>query len=121
MTFHVDVVPRGRNEATRETVTYEGRDPECWTDDDVAAVLREILHAIDRVANPRVQERPVHLHGFSWIVEPFESRVVIAIEIGEGVGVAGPFAIDRARLAATIGRVIAAARVPAPDGRSRVH
>lgn len=121
MTFDVDVVPRGRNEATRETVTYEGRDPEHWTDEDVAAVLVEILHAIDRVANPRAGERTVYLHGFSWIVEPYDPGVVIAIQMGEGAGVAGPFDIDRTRLDAMIGRVMAAARPPAPDGRSRVH
>ena len=121
MTFHVDVVPRGRNEATREEVHYDGRDPAHWTDEDVAAVLGEILRAIDRVANPKAPERPAYLHGFSWIVEPFESHVVIAVEIGEGAGVAGPFAIDRARLNAMIGRVIATARPSAPGGRSRVH
>jgi hypothetical protein len=56
----------------------------------------------------------VALRGFSWIVEPLEQQVVIAIEIPMGAAVAGPFAIDRARLDGLIRRVIAAAAQPGP-------
>jgi hypothetical protein len=59
------------------------------------------------------------LRGFSWIVNPFEGGVLIAIEMTLGAAVAGPFAIDKARLEAMIERVMAA---PPPRAASeRVH
>ena len=45
---------------------------------------------------------------YSWIVNPFEGGVLIAIEMTLGAAVAGPFAIDKARLEAMITRVMAA-------------
>jgi len=122
MTFNVDVVPRGRNYATTEAVVYEGREPGAWEDEDVAAVLKEILRAIDRVVNPSADDRPVYLRGFSWIVEPSEGQALIAIEIGQGAAVAGPFAIEQARLHSMIARVVDLAKPPVPGGASsRVH
>jgi hypothetical protein len=52
----------------------------------------------------------VILHGFSWIVEPMEGGVAIAIEIPMGAAVAGPFAIEQAALDAMITRVLKAER-----------
>jgi hypothetical protein len=77
----------------------------------VHAVLVEILRAIDRVQNPDApKDRIVVLHGFSWIVEPLEGKVVLAIEIPMGAAVAGPFDIDGDRFTAMIERVIRAER-----------
>jgi hypothetical protein len=52
----------------------------------------------------------VALRGFSWIVEPELDKVVIAIEIPMGAAIAGPFAIDQAKLDAMITRVLLAER-----------
>jgi hypothetical protein len=120
VTFDVEIVPRGRREAVTETLVYEGPEPAGWTERDVSAVLKAVLGAIDRAAHPEQEPRPVSLRGFSWIVEPFEGRVVIAVEIGDGAAVAGPFAIEQARLDALISRAIAAERA-SPSGPLRVH
>ncbi len=121
MIFNVEIVPRGRDYAVTETVVHEGHDPQAWTDEDVSAVLKEILRAIDRVANPDREERPVFLRGFSWIVEPSNDRVVLAIEIGDGAAVAGPFDVDKVRLDAMIARVVEAAKSGTSGGGTRIH
>lgn len=120
MTFTVEVVPKGRTDAVAETVVFEGPDPAAWTEVDVSVVLKAMLRAIDRAAHPDAEDRPVFLRGFNWIVEPFGDGVVIALEMGEGAAVAGPFAIGRAELDALITRAITAARLGEP-GAPRVH
>jgi hypothetical protein len=54
------------------------------------------------------------LRGFSWIVNPFEGGLLIAIEMTLGAAVAGPFAMDKARLEGMIARVMAASRGAPP-------
>ena len=108
MTFDVEIVLRDRDYAVTERL-QQPRVAAQWTDDDVAAVLREILLAIDRTKNPKASERYVALRGFSWIVEPADGGVVIAIEIPSGAAVAGPFAIEQRALDGMIGRVLRAA------------
>ncbi len=76
----------------------------------VRDVLVEILRAIGRAENPAAQPREVILQGFSWIVEPADSEVVIAIEIPMGAAVAGPFAVGQARLDALITNVLKSER-----------
>ena len=109
MTFDVEIVLRERNVAVTEHVQHAS-EAGAWTDDDVEAVLKEILLAIDRARNPNTIDRYVALRGFSWIVEPTSEGVVIAIEIPMGAAVAGPFDIDQPRLDGMINRVMAAAR-----------
>ena len=109
MTFDVEIVLRDRNYAVTERVQHT-RDPRGWTEDDVEAVLKSILLSIDRAKNPEINERYVALRGFSWIVEPMDGGVVIAIEIPMGAAVAGPFDIAQSRLDAMITRVLAAGR-----------
>lgn len=109
MTFDVEIVLRDRNHAVTEQVTHPG-DPAAWTEADVAAVLKEILLSIDRAKNPAATERHVWLRGFSWIVEPAEGGVVIAIEIPTGAAVAGPFPIAQPSLDRLITSVLAATR-----------
>src|SRR5262245_57503264 len=104
-TFPVEVVLKGRDFAVTERVTVKQGEPATWDDRTVRDVLVGIIRAIDRAQNPQTDpERLVILQGFSWIVEPYESQVVIAIEIPMGAAVAGPFAIPQAELDARISR-----------------
>jgi hypothetical protein len=109
MTFDVEIVLRERNFAVTEQVQHEN-EPDAWTEGDVETVLKEILLAIDRVKNPEAVDRYVALRGFSWIVEPTDEGVVIAIEIPMGAAVAGPFDIEQPRLDGMITRVLASGR-----------
>ena len=113
MEFDVEIVLRDTNQAVTERIEH-GTEPRAWRDLDVETVLKQILLAIDRVKNPSGAGRHAALRGFSWIVEPMGSDVVIAIEIPTGAAVAGPFAIDPQRLDEMIRRVIAAAAAPGP-------
>ena len=66
----------------------------------------------------RSADQPIALRGLSWIVNPYEEGgVVVAIEIGMGAAVAGPFFVDKSALEAMISRVLAA---PSPS-TSSVH
>jgi hypothetical protein len=113
MTFDIEIVLRERNYAVTHSIRH-GSAPSDWTEMDVETVLKEMLLAIDRVKNPGTGERYVALRGFSWIVEPSEGGVVIAIEIQSGAAVAGPFEIEQSRLDRMITRVLAAARPSNP-------
>jgi hypothetical protein len=119
MEFQVDIWLRGDNHATTEVISPVARDPQAWTEGDVAAVLIGMLRAIDRAKHPDVDaDRPVALRGFSWIVNPFESGgVVIALEMTLGAVVAGPFGVAESVLTGMIQRVMDAERV----GASTVH
>jgi hypothetical protein len=115
MTFDIEIVLRDRNDAVTERVLHKGNDAAHWTDADVESVLKAILLAMDRVKNPQDGDRFVALRGFSWIVEPMEGGVVIAIEIPMGAAVAGPFDIAQPQLDRMINRVLAAAGPKRPS------
>ena len=119
MTFQVDLLLRGSSVAVTETIDGIAREPDAWLDEDVRNVLEEMLHAMDRLKNPGQARRVAALRGFSWIVNPFEDGVLIAIEMTLGAAVAGPFAIDKAMLESMIGRVMAAPAQAAPP--ERIH
>ena len=107
MTFNVEVVLKGSNVAVTESVVLPASEPATWTDPAVREMLVEVLRAIDRVQNPDApRDRGVVLQGFSWIVEPADDHVVLAIEIPMGAAVAGPFDIGADELTAQITRVI---------------
>ena len=108
-TFDVEIVLRERDYAVTEQL-QQPLAPRQWTEAEVAAVLRDILLAIDRVKNPSATDRYVALRGFSWIVEPAEGGVVIAIEIPSGAAVAGPFDIEQPALDGLIARVLSDSR-----------
>ena len=115
--YNVEVVLRERDSAITEVVRTDV-DPRNWTEFEVEDVLRGILRAIDHARNPDAPgDRPVVLRGFSWIVEPSEGGVVIAIEIPMGAAVAGPFDADQKQLDAlitsTLKRQTLAAAMPA--------
>lgn len=114
MTFDVEIVLRERTYAVTERIRHAGNDAPAWTEGDVEHVLKAILLAIDRVKHPEGSSGYVALRGFSWIVEPTDGGVVIAIEIPSGAAVAGPFRIDRTRLDRMITNVIAAAAPSRP-------
>jgi hypothetical protein len=109
MTFDVEIVLRDRQDPLTERILHAGNEPADWTEADVEAVLKSILLAMDRARNPEAEARFVALRGFSWIVEPVDTGVVIAIEIPSGAAVAGPFQIPQPALDRMIGRVLAAA------------
>ena len=109
MYFDVEIVLRERNQAVTEHLQH-AIEPRAWTEQDVESILKEILLAIDRAKNPAATDRYVALRGFSWIVEPTDEGVVIAIEIPMGAAVAGPFDIEGPRLDGMITRVLDAAR-----------
>ena len=108
MTFDVEIVLRERSYAVTEQLTVDSV-PAVWTEWDVEHVLKSILLAIDRVKNPEATDRYVALRGFSWIVEPASTGVVIAIEIPTGAAVAGPFAVEQQKLDSLITRVLSTA------------
>jgi len=112
MTFPIEIVLKGRDQATTAQVTVSHGVPATWTDVAVRDVLVEILRAIDRAEHPdAAPDRAVLLQGFSWIVEPSgEGHVVVAIEIPMGAAVAGPFAIGQAELDGLITKVLRAER-----------
>ncbi len=111
MVFPVEIVFKGRDFAVTESVIVPHGDAANWNDEAVRDVLVEILRAMGRVDDPATPaDRMVVLLGFSWIVEPAERGVVIAIEIPMGAAVAGPFEIDQTRLDAMITRVVKAER-----------
>jgi hypothetical protein len=109
MLFDVEIVLRDRDSAIAERLEHDGNDVPAWTELDVHDVLKSMLLAIDRAKNPASDQRYVALRGFSWIVEPTEGGVVIALEIPTGAAVAGPFDIPQAKLDSLITKVLASA------------
>jgi hypothetical protein len=110
VTFSIEIVLRESDSAVTDRLSHPAA-PDRWTVEDVREILKKMLTAIDRARNPDAPAREVTLRGFSWIVEPFdtaqgrprdEGQVVIAIEIPTGAAVAGPFAIEEARLTSMI-------------------
>jgi len=107
MNIPVDIWLRGQDFATTQSIAGVAGDPSAWTDDDVRAVLQEMLQTMHRLKNPSDPDAVVALRGLSWIVNPFEDGgVVIAIEIGMGAAIAGPIQIDQKRLETMISRVL---------------
>ncbi|MFL6278525.1 MAG: hypothetical protein ACJ731_00300 [Vicinamibacterales bacterium] len=109
MHYDIEIVLRDRETAIVERLEHEGSGAAEWTELDVDAVLKSMLLAIDRAKNPGAQDRYVALRGFSWIVEPTDGGVVIALEIPTGAAVAGPFDISQQRLDSLITKAIATA------------
>ena len=120
--YTVEVVLRERDYAVSEEIKSTSP-PRNWTEFDVEEVLRDILRAIDRAKNPGADvTRHVALRGFSWIVEPSDGGVVIAIEIPMGAAVAGPFDADQQQLDALITRTLKRQTfTPATPPSTRVH
>jgi hypothetical protein len=118
MTIQVDICLKGDSFATTESIEGIEKEPQAWADADVQRVLEGMLRAMHRRKHPGEVDQPVVLRGLSWIVTPFETGVVIALEISLGAAVAGPFEIGRQALEAMIRRVLAQ---PAGTGASTIH
>jgi hypothetical protein len=114
MLFDIEIVLRDRANAIAERIEHAGNEVPAWTELDVHEVLKSMLLAIDRAKNPRSDQQFVTLRGFSWIVEPADGGVVIALEIPTGAAVAGPFDIPQDRLNTLITKALAAARPSSP-------
>ena len=112
MIIPVDIWIRGTDFATTKELSSITREPEAWLDEDVRAVLEGMLHAMDEQKHPGQANRVAGLRGFSWIVNPFEGGVLIALEMTLGAAVAGPFKIDKEKLEAMITRVLATQAPP---------
>jgi hypothetical protein len=107
VTIPVEIWIRGTDVATTTEIAGVGREPDAWVDEDVRTILEGMLHVMDEAKNPGQGHRVAALRGFSWIVNPFEGGVLIAIELTLGAAVAGPFAIEKGRLESMINRVLA--------------
>ena len=102
----VDVWVRGRQDAITARIEGVSEDATGWTDEDVRALLEQMLIALDRAKNPGGDEPQISLRGFSWIVSPDERGVLVHIEMQSGTVSAGPFVIDEAKLTEMIARVM---------------
>jgi hypothetical protein len=99
MTFNVEVMLKGRDAVVIEQAVISHGTPDTWNEAAVREVLVETLRAIDRAKDPKApRDRAVLLTGFSWIVEPVDGKVMLALEIPMGIAAAGPFAMDQKRL-----------------------
>lgn len=113
MEFSVDIWLRGDNHAVTKVIAPVAREPRAWTDADVAEVLAGMLRALDRARNSGApNDGPIALRGFSWIVNPFDDGVVLALEMTLGAVVAGPFDIPERELSRMIERAVSGARDP---------
>ena len=107
MTFNVEVMLKGCDEVVIEQAVISHGTPDAWNEAAVREVLIETLRAIERAKDPKApRDRAVMLTGFSWIVEPVDGKVMLALEIPMGIAAAGPFAIDQKRLDALITSVM---------------
>ena len=123
MDIPLEIWLRAENHATSGVIRPVDRDPSAWTDDDVNAVLTEMLRALDLAKDPAAPpDRPIVLRGFSWIVNPYhEGGVVIALELSLGAVVAGPFDVPERELSERIARVMAKHRLIRTGDRDTVH
>ena len=102
----VDVWVRGRQDAITQRIDGVSADAGEWTDEDVKALLEQMLLALDRVKNPGGEPPQITLRGFSWIVSPDANGVLVHLEMQMGTASAGPFAIEESKLTEMIARVI---------------
>lgn len=102
----VDIWVRGRQDATTGTIEGIPEDAAQWTDEDVRALLEQMLLALERVKNPGGEPPAVSLRGFSWIVSPDPNGVLVHLEMQMGTVSAGPFEIEESKLTEMIARVM---------------
>jgi hypothetical protein len=107
----VDVWVRGRQDAITERIADIDDDAAAWTEEDVKTLLEGMLLALERTNNPGGIPPEVTLRGFSWIVSPDTSGVLVHLEMQLGTVSAGPFSIGEQRLTDMISRVIGGPKV----------
>lgn len=102
----VDVWVRGQQDARTDHIAGVPDDAATWTDGDVRTLLEQMLLALERAKNPGGDAPAVSLRGFSWIVSPDQSGVLVHVEMQMGTVSAGPFSIDEPKLTSMIARVM---------------
>ena len=102
----VDVWVRGRQDAATHQIQGVPTDAASWTDEDVKALLEQMLLALERAKNPSGEQPQVSLRGFSWIVSPDSNGVLVHLEMQMGTVSAGPFPISESKLTEMISRVM---------------
>jgi hypothetical protein len=112
MSIEVDVWVRGTLNAETYEIHSLPPDPQDWQDEDVRTLVSEMLLALEREKNPGGERPEITLRGFSWIVSPYESGVLVHLEMQIGTASAGPLAIDQQRLTAMMTRVMTASQKP---------
>ena len=108
--MEVDVWVRGNQGATTRRIEGVPEQAATWTDEDVKLLLEQMLMALERAKNPGGDTPQISLRGFSWIVSPEETGVLIHLEMQLGTASAGPFDIDEGRLTEMISRVMGGPR-----------
>jgi hypothetical protein len=108
MNVEVDVWVRGTLHAKTHRITSLPADHGAWREQDVRQLLSEMLLALEREKNPGGDPPPVTLRGFSWIVSPYESGVLVHLEMQMGTASAGPLGIDEQRLTDMVRRIMSA-------------
>ena len=106
MSIEVDVWVRGTLNAHTHEITSLPPNPADWDEQDVRRLLSEMLLALEREKNPAGEPPPVTLRGFSWIVSPYESGVLVHLEMQMGTASAGPLLIDERRLTTLVARIM---------------
>lgn len=112
MSIEVDVWVRGTVHAQTYEIHTLPPDPNDWDEHDVRQLLSEMLRALEREKNPDGERPPISLRGFSWIVSPYESGVLVHLEMQMGTASAGPLAINQERLTGMMTRIMAASHLP---------
>ncbi len=111
VTIPVEIMLRGDPHVYTQTLDHPG-EPGQWSVADMERVLERLLQAVSRVLQPDGAGAPVLLRGMNWIVSPYQTGVVIALEIHSASVVAGPFDVP----AATLDALIVGALGGAPAG-----
>ena len=112
MSIEVDVWVRNTLNARTHRIESLPADPNTWDEQDVRRLLSEMLLALEREKNPDGDPPEVHLRGFSWIVSPYESGVLVHLEMQMGTASAGPLAIDEQKLTGMMTRIMSASMTP---------
>jgi hypothetical protein len=107
MSIEVDVWVRGTLHATTHKITSLPADPRDWDEQDVRRLLTEMLLALERAKNPGGDTPQITLRGFSWIVSPYESGVLVHLEMQMGTASAGPLPIQEQRLTTMLTHIMA--------------
>jgi hypothetical protein len=106
MTFEIDVWVRGAQHAKTHHVDSIEAKATDWGEAEVRQLVTEMLLALNREKHPGAEPPPLTMRGFSWIVSPFESGVVLHLEMHIGTVSAGPFPIGATRLTELMTRMI---------------
>src|SRR5688572_19781769 len=106
MHFELDVWVRGAQHAKTHRVDSIAIRAADWGEAEVRQLVTEMLLAINREKHPGAEPPHLTMRGFSWIVSPFETGVVLHLDMQIGTVSAGPFPIEQARLTALMTQMI---------------